>query len=118
MRHSRINLDLLALGCLVLFAATRGIAQGYDTPLTIQGTNNVTAHSVASRAAGGLTYLSRTLGLVCGVAALAALFAHRRPVAGFDAAFGEAFMLATALVGAAALIAIVRFRRLRPSAGR
>jgi MFS family permease len=69
-------------------------------------------------AAGGLTYLSRTLGLVCGVAALAALFAARRPVAGFDRAFGEAFMLATALVGVAALVALARFRHLRPSPDR
>jgi hypothetical protein len=68
-------------------------------------------------AAGGLTYLARTLGLVSGVAALAALFAHRRPVAGFDAAFGEAFMLATAFVGVAAVIALAGVRRLRPAPG-
>jgi hypothetical protein len=71
--------------------------------------------SALQGAAGGLTYLSRTLGLVTGVAALAALFAQRRPVAGFDAAFGEAFLLATGFVGFAALVALVRFRRLRPS---
>jgi opacity protein-like surface antigen len=55
MRQARNTLARLALGCLVLFAATRGMAQGYDTPLTMQGTNNVTAHSAASRAAGGIT---------------------------------------------------------------
>ena len=71
--------------------------------------------SALQGAAGGLTYFSRTLGLVCGVAALAALFAHRRTITGFDGAFGEAFMLATAFVGVAALVALVRFRRLRPS---
>ena len=73
--------------------------------------------SALQGAAGGLTYLSRTLGLVTGVAALAALFAQRRPVAGFDVAFGEAFLLATAFVGFGALVALVRFRRLRPSGG-
>ena len=64
-------------------------------------------------AAGGLTFLSRTLGLVTGVAALAALFAARRTVAGFDAAFGDAFLLATGMVALAAAIALVRVRHLR-----
>jgi MFS family permease len=65
-------------------------------------------------AAGGLTYLTRTLGLVSGVAALAALFAARREAAGFDAAFSAALLLATVIVGAAALLALVRLRRLGP----
>jgi opacity protein-like surface antigen len=55
MRQPLNALSLLALGCLVLLAGTQGIAQGYDTPLTIQGTNSVTLHSAASRASGGLT---------------------------------------------------------------
>ena len=63
-------------------------------------------------AAGGLTFLARTLGLVTGVAALAALFAARRAVVGFDAAFGDAFLLATGLVTLGAALAIVRVRRL------
>jgi MFS family permease len=65
-------------------------------------------------AAGGLTYLTRTLGLVSGVAALAALFASRREAAGFDAAFSAALLLATVIVAAAALLALVRLRRLGP----
>jgi MFS family permease len=66
-------------------------------------------------AAGGLTFLARTLGLVCGVWMLAAVFASRRPVAGFDAAFGDAFLVATAIVGAAAVLALARVRSLRHS---
>lgn len=63
-------------------------------------------------AAGGLTFLARTLGLVCGVWVLATVFASRRPVAGFDAAFGDAFVVATAIVGAAAVLALARVRSL------
>lgn len=55
MRQPFNAIALLALGCLMLFTAPRGIAQGYDTPLTIQGMNNVTMHSAASRATGGIT---------------------------------------------------------------
>jgi hypothetical protein len=44
---------------------------------------------------------------------LAAVFAWRRPVAGFDEAFGDAFLLATAIVGAAAVLALARLRSLR-----
>jgi MFS family permease len=65
-------------------------------------------------AAGGLTYFARTLGLVSGVAVLAALFATRREAAGFDAAFSAALLLATVIVGAAALLALARLRRLSP----
>lgn len=56
MRHPRVVFALLALGFLVLLAAPGANAQGYDTPLTIQGMNNTTTHSVASRAAGGITF--------------------------------------------------------------
>jgi DHA2 family multidrug resistance protein-like MFS transporter len=62
-------------------------------------------------AAGGLSFLARTLGLVTGVATLAAVFAARRPIVGFDGAFRDAFIVATALVGAATVLAIVRFGR-------
>jgi hypothetical protein len=34
-------------------------------------------------------------------------------VVGFDAAFGDAFLVATAIVGAAALLALARLRSLR-----
>ncbi|HEV8141494.1 MAG TPA: MFS transporter [Methylomirabilota bacterium] len=62
-------------------------------------------------AAGGLTFLARTLGLVTGVAAFAALFAARRTTAGFDAAFGDAFLLATTMVAVAAALAVLLARR-------
>jgi MFS family permease len=61
-------------------------------------------------AAGGLTFLARTLGLVSGVAVLAALFAARRGVVGFDAAFGDAFVVAALFVAAATLLAVTRGR--------
>jgi MFS family permease len=64
-------------------------------------------------AAGGLTFLARTLGLVSGVALLAAIFASRRSVAGFDAAFGDAFTVAALIVGAATVLALTRARSFR-----
>jgi MFS family permease len=70
-------------------------------------------------AAGGLSFLARTLGLVSGVAALAAVFAARRPVVGFDGAFRDAFLVATLIVGAATVLALARFGvGRRPPAGR
>jgi opacity protein-like surface antigen len=56
MRQPFNVIALLALGFLVLLTAPGANAQGYDTPLTIQGMNNATTHSVASRAAGGITF--------------------------------------------------------------
>lgn len=58
-------------------------------------------------AAGGLAFLARTLGVVAGVLTLAEVFAVRRFRVGFDAAFGEAFVIAAAAVAAAALLALV-----------
>jgi MFS family permease len=66
--------------------------------------------SALQGAAGGLTFLSRTLGLVSGVAVLAAVFAARRPVVGFDGAFGDAFLVATGIVACAAVLAATRLR--------
>jgi len=57
-------------------------------------------------AAGGLTFLARTLGLVTGVAVLAAVFAQRRVDVGVEPAFAEAFALAALVVAAAALAAV------------
>ncbi|HYE89618.1 MAG TPA: hypothetical protein VEA38_01305, partial [Terriglobales bacterium] len=68
-------------------------------------------------AAGGLTFLARTLGTVAGVSALAALFAARRASVGFDGAFREAFLLAAAFVAVATVVALLRIRRL-PDASR
>ena len=105
----------LAVVSLALFAAGFGVGM-FQVPMMTLVMNAFPA--ALQGAAGGLTYLARTLGLVCGVAALAALFAQRRQAVGFDVAVGDAFLLATVLVGLAALVALVRFRRLRPSAGR
>ena len=58
-------------------------------------------------AAGGLTFLARTLGLVTGVAVLAAVFGGRRGVVGFQPAFAEAFTLAALAVAGAAVAGLV-----------
>jgi MFS family permease len=60
--------------------------------------------SAQQGAAGGFAFLSRTLGTVAGVAALAQLFAVRRLAVGLPAAAGEAFFVAalTAALAAAA----------------
>ena len=62
-------------------------------------------------AAGGLTFLARTLGLVSGVAVLAAVFAARRAAVGFDAAFGDAMLAAACMVALAAALALAAARR-------
>jgi MFS family permease len=59
-------------------------------------------------AAGGFAFLARTLGIVAGVSLLAHVFATRRAVAGFEAAFGEAFVIAALVVAAAAGLACVK----------
>jgi MFS family permease len=68
--------------------------------------------SALQGAAGGLTFLARTLGTVFGVSVLAALFAARRASAGFDRAFQEAFLVATLFVAIAAITALVAARGL------
>jgi MFS family permease len=57
-------------------------------------------------AAGGLSFLARTLGVVVGVASLAEIFAVRRVSVGFLGAFAEAHMAAAIAVGGAALLAL------------
>lgn len=63
--------------------------------------------------AGGFAFLARTLGVVTGVLALAALFAARRESAGLDAAFGDAFLVAGLAVALAGVAALARSRRAR-----
>ena len=58
-------------------------------------------------AAGGLSFMARTLGVVSGVAALSAIFAARRAADGFERAFATAFVVAAAAVAAATVAAIV-----------
>jgi MFS family permease len=61
-------------------------------------------------AAGGVTFLMRTSGIVAGVFVLSALFGARRLAVGFDAAYADAFVVAALAVTAAALLAAVRPR--------
>lgn len=58
-------------------------------------------------AAGGLTFLARTLGVVAGVVVLAEVFGVRRPVVGFQPAFAEALRLAAGAITAAAVVELV-----------
>ena len=55
-------------------------------------------------AAGGLSFMARTLGIVTGVATLSQVFASLRG-SGFDTAFGAAFIVAAAAVALAAVAA-------------
>ena len=62
-------------------------------------------------AAGGFAFLARTLGLGTGVAVLAAIFAARRAVVGFQAAYGEAFLVAAVAAAVAGGFGLGRRRR-------
>jgi MFS family permease len=97
----------LLIVAVALFAAGFGIGM-FQVPLMalVMGTFPATLQG----AAGGLAFLARTLGLVTGVMTLAAVFASRRLVVGFDTAFRDAFLVATLMVGAATVLALVRFR--------
>lgn len=100
----------VALTAVALFAAGFGVglfqvpnmaAIMAEFPPTQQG------------AAGGVSFLARTLGVVAGVAVLAELLAVRRAAVGFDRAFAEAFVVAAGAVALAALAATV-WRRYTP----
>lgn len=62
-------------------------------------------------AAGGFSFMARTLGVVSGVAALSTIFAARRATAGFEGAFATAFTVAASAVAVAAAAGLVRVRR-------
>jgi MFS family permease len=64
-------------------------------------------------AAGGFSFLARTLGVVAGVLGLGQVFAWRRVAVGATAAFAEAFVVAAGAVALAAAISLIR-----PGAGR
>ena len=64
-------------------------------------------------AAGGFTFLARTLGVVAGVATFAEIVAARRAAVGFQTAYAEAFALATLAVAAAAAAALAGGRARR-----
>jgi hypothetical protein len=62
-------------------------------------------------AAGGFTFLARTLGVVAGVLGWAALFATRRLSIGLAPAASEAFLAAGITVALAAMMAAATRRR-------
>jgi DHA2 family multidrug resistance protein-like MFS transporter len=66
-------------------------------------------------AAGGFTFLARTLGVVVGVLGLSELFARRRVAVGLEIAFTEAVLAAALVVGAAAVAAAAGSRRGAPA---
>jgi hypothetical protein len=55
MRYAGGTLALIGLGCLCMVNSPKVAAQGYDTPLTIQGLNQTSRQSATSRGAGGIT---------------------------------------------------------------
>jgi MFS family permease len=67
--------------------------------------------SAQQGAAGGFTFLARTLGVVTGVLVLAQLYALRRAAVGADAAVAEAFAAAAVAVALAATLGLVRLRQ-------
>ncbi len=97
----------LALVALALFLAGFGVGV-----FTVPNMADLMAAFPAGQqgAAGGFSFLARTLGVVTGVSVLAAVFGHVRVAVGFDAAFTRAFVLAAVIVAAAGLVAIVRTR--------
>jgi opacity protein-like surface antigen len=54
MRRPMNVYALVTFVCLCLPGVQMGLAQGYDTPLTMQSLNQTTAQSAASRGAGGI----------------------------------------------------------------
>jgi hypothetical protein len=54
MRRPMNVYALVAFLCLGILGVQGGVAQGYDTPLTMQSLNQTTAQSAASRGAGGI----------------------------------------------------------------
>ena len=64
-------------------------------------------------AAGGLSFLARTLGVVAGVALLGQIVAARSAAVGFLGAFGESLLTAAACVGVACLFAVAGARARR-----
>jgi MFS family permease len=97
----------LVIVALALFAAGFGVGLFQVTNMT-----EIMAAfaAVQQGAAGGFAFLSRTLGVVAGVAVLAQLFAVRRAVVGLGPAAGEAFLAAGVTVALAAVASLARLR--------
>ena len=64
-------------------------------------------------AAGGLSFLARTLGVVAGVALMGQIVAARSATVGFLGAFAESLLVAAVSVGVACLFALVGMRAQR-----
>jgi len=93
------RLEIVAAG---LFAAGFGVGLFQVTNMT----QIMAAFTNAQQgAAGGFAFLSRTLGVVAGVLALAQLFAVRRVMIGLGPAAAEAFLAAGVTVALAAAVA-------------
>jgi MFS family permease len=97
---------LLLAGALGLAGFGLGIFQVPNMALVME--RFATMHQGA---AGGLTFLTRTLGIVAGVFTLAQVFASRRVAVGLDGAFGDTFLAAAVLVGLAAAAALLPHAR-------
>src|SRR5216117_472876 len=105
----------LALVALALCAAGFGLGV-FQVPNMVSVMAAFPAHHQG--AAGGLTFLARTLGVVTGVAILAAVFAGRREIVGFQPAFAEAFTLAALAVAVAAVAGLAVGRAAPSTLGR
>jgi MFS family permease len=97
----------IAMIALALFAAGFGLG-AFQVPNMTLVMNEFPAGQQG--AAGGWSFMSRTLGIVCGVAALSTIFGARNAVVGFESAFATAFIVAAAAVGLAALASVVSTR--------
>ncbi len=78
-----IVLRALTLSCVLALLAGKGLSQGYDDPLRIQGIDHTTLQSSASRAAGGIT-----IGLQNDVSMMFVNPASLQSLAGIQIAFG------------------------------
>jgi MFS family permease len=104
MTRTDVSLAVVALG---LLAAGFGIGV-FQVP---NMTWTMAAFGAGQQgAAGGVTFLMRTSGIVAGVLVLSRVFGVRRVVAGFDVAYTEAFVVAAVVVLLAGLLAAVPSR--------
>jgi len=97
----------LALVALALFVAGFGLGF-FEVP---NMTTIMTAFPAGQQgAAGGLSFLARTLGVVTGVAVAGQIVAARTAAVGFPGAFAESLLVAALAVAAAAAVALAGTR--------
>jgi DHA2 family multidrug resistance protein-like MFS transporter len=92
----------LLLVAIALFAAGLGLGTFQVPNMAV---TMAAFPALQQGAAGGFTFLARTLGVVTGVLGLAQLFAVRRLSVGLAPAAAEAFLAAGVAVGLAAIVA-------------